>query len=279
MKHFLICLSVAVAALSAIAFRNPPTSHPTSGIINPGGNTIDSRFNTPSHYKRSLANEGSFEKYLRNLPLKEQGSKVLLYDGQVKRAQVHEAVIKLDVGTRDLQQCADACMRLRAEYLFKQKKYSEIHFNFTNGWRADYTKWMEGYRITVNRNKCIWQKQTTADSSYPTFRKYLDKVFSYAGTLSLSKELNSVKLEDIKAGDIFIYGGTPGHAVIVVDVAINEISGKKVFMIAQSYMPAQEIHVLKNPNDPSISPWYELEENQNLITPEWTFETASLKRF
>jgi hypothetical protein len=279
MKHFLTYITVALATLSFFAFRNHSFQYPISEIVNPAGNTIETRFNTPQPYQRNESKADTFEWFLRNLPLKEHGSKVLLYDGREKNDKVHEAVIKLDVGKADLQQCADACMRLRSEFLFKEKRYAEIHFNFTNGWRADYSKWMEGYRINVNGNQCSWQKQASPDNSYATFRKYLDKVFSYAGTLSLSKELTSVKLSEIKPGDVFIQGGSPGHAVMVVDVAINPKSGKKIFMIAQSYMPAQEIHVLKNPKKESISPWYELTDNEDLLTPEWIFKKGSLKRF
>jgi hypothetical protein len=86
-------------------------------------------------------------------------------------------------------------------------------------------------------------------------------------------------IHDIKAGDVFIRGGTPGHAVIVLDVAINRESGKKIFLLAQSYMPAQEIHILNNPNREDLSPWYEEDFGDELITPQYTFTNNELMRF
>jgi len=81
-------------------------------------------------------------------------------------------------------------------------------------------------------------------------------------------------------GDVFIKGGSPGHAVIVVDMAVNPQNNKKLFMVAQSYMPAQDIHILINQNKSTISPWYDLDETASEIeTPEWTFAANQLKRF
>jgi hypothetical protein len=48
-------------------------------------------------------------------------------------------------------------------------------------------------------------------------------------------------------------------------------------MLAQSYMPAQDIQILKNPNDSDISPWYSANFVDKLLTPEWTFDTGDLK--
>ena len=118
-----------------------------------------------------------------------------------------------------------------------------------------------------------------ADHSYASFRKYLETVFSYAGTLSLSRELQKVDYKDLTIGDVFIQGGSPGHAVIVVDIAQDNM-GKKIYLLAQSYMSAQEIQVLHTPMNKSISPWYELDETQTIIsTPQWDFTSSNLKRF
>ena len=79
-----------------------------------------------------------------------KGSKVMLYNGKEKSNQsAAYAVIDMEIGNRDLQQCADAVMRLRAEFLWKHKRYGEIKFNFTNGFLAGYKKWAEGNRIKV----------------------------------------------------------------------------------------------------------------------------------
>ena len=105
------------------------------------------------------------------------------------------------------------------------------------------------------------------------------QIFNYAGTLSLSRELSPVVIESIKPGDIFCHGGSPGHAVMVMDVVENEL-GNKMFLIAQSYMPAQEMHILKNPNDAVFSPWYNLSEiGEEINTPEWVFSRAELMRW
>jgi hypothetical protein len=246
----------------------------------PATNNLQDRFKTPEGFTRLAANPGSFTHYLRKFPLLPEGSPVLLYNGSPKNRQdVHAAVLDIDAGKGDLQQCADAVMRLRAEYLYSQKRYADIHFNFTNGFEARYDRWRKGERIKVSGNKVYWVQGGSNSESYQSFRQYLQMVFGYAGTASLSKELQPIALKDIEPGDVFIRGGFPGHAVLVMDVAENK-TGERVFLLAQSYMPAQQIHVLKNFNNPGQSPWYSVEEAENLLeTPEWDFTPDQLKRF
>lgn len=259
-----------------LAFRQ---QQPSSLVI-PKGETIVERFSTPPNYVRVHSEKNSFDEFLQTTSLKPNGSLVHYYNGDEKPNKVAAAVLNYDVGNRDLQQCADAVMRLRAEFLYKTKQYDALHFNFTNGFKADYAKWRTGHRIAVKGNQVSWIKTAKESQSYPSFREYLNIVFNYAGTASLTKELKSVSLSQMQIGDVLIKGGSPGHAVIVVDMATNRQTQKKLFMIAQSYMPAQDIHILVNKSKPAISPWYELDENANEInTPEWTFEGNQLKRF
>ncbi len=265
---------------------NPAGTHPSesrpadpparSQFINSDGNTIESRFAAPRGFTRVSAPKGSFAEYLRCVPLKPDGAAVHYYDGRVKPRDVAEAVLDVDVGERDLQQCADAIMRLRAEYLYERGKYDDIHFNFANGFRAEYAKWRNGYRITVTGNDAAWVRTAAPSDSHRDFRKYLDLVFAYANTTSLAREMAHVEVAKMGVGDVFI---DQGHSIIVVDMAEDAAAGKKVFMLAQSYMPAQEIHILKNTGDPGLSPWYDLDFGDTLQTPEWTFTSRDLKGF
>lgn len=280
-------LAFAIPFLQALVGCEPPQAQPAKTeatasqlIVNEAGKTIIQRFQPPAGFVRPVLPANSFGHYLQNLPLKPTNSPVHLFDGRLKGHQtVHAAVVDMDTGERDLQQCADAVMRLRAEHLFAQKQFDKIHFNLTNGFNMDYSKWRQGYRVRVEGNKTTWQSTNLPSTSYESFRQYLDFVFMYAGTLSLSKELESKAAKDLAIGDVFIQGGSPGHAVIVVDMAVKETTGEKVFLLAQSYMPAQEIHVLVNPNDDDLNPWFSNDFGEELRTPEWTFKQDMLKTF
>jgi len=219
--------------------------------------TVVSEITVPSGYKRVDLPKQSFGDWLRNISLKKDNH-VYLYNGNLKRNQTAQfAVLNISVGNKDLQQCADALMRLRAEFLFSQKRFSEIEFRDNAG---------KAYKWTGASNRS-------------EFDKYLEKVFSMCGSASLEKQLKPViNLQEMQPGDVFIKGGFPGHAMIVIDMAINA-KGNKVFMLAQSYMPAQDIHIVKNPSDASFSPWYEIDDANTIDTPEWTFLNSQLRRW
>ncbi len=243
--------------------------------------SIEARASLPKGYLRTPVKPGSYEDWLRHLPLKPGNPQVLLFNGAPRaNQQAHFAVIDLDLIGRDLQQCADSVIRLRAEYLYSVKDYPSIHFNFTSGDQARFDRYAEGYRPMVAGNYVRWMKTASPDGSYSGFRNYLTEVFRYAGTYSLSQEMGPVKNPaEMQIGDVFIRGGFPGHAIIIVDLAENTETNEKIFLPAQGYIPAQEMHLLNNFNDPDLSPWYSANFSGDLVTPEYTFKKTELKRF
>jgi Domain of unknown function (4846) len=242
--------------------------------------SVLSRIPAPAGSTRVQVPEDSWGWWLRRMQLKPGRPDVLLYDGSPKGNQnAHHMVLDIPTGTRDLQQCADAVMRLRAEYLFARQEDAAISFKFTSGDPCPWSKWQAGQRPQISGNKVSWVGGGKAGRDYPNFQAYLSKVFTYAGTASLSKELKPVAdPQDMQIGDVWIQGGFPGHAVIVMDLA-RDAQGHPLFLLAQSYMPAQDMHILRNPSDQQLSPWYRLPTDGTLQTPEWTFSVKDLKRF
>jgi hypothetical protein len=246
----------------------------------PTVSTLELSIATPRGYKRVTAAPNSFGEYLRTIKLKPTNSVVHYFDGSVKASNgVYVAVVDLDIGKKDLHQCADAIMRLRGEYLWATKQYDRLHFNFTNGFRVDFTEWMKGRRIEVNGNTTVWRNRNEPSNTYGDFWDYMEQIFMFAGTASLEKELTKVNIEEMQIGDIFIKGGYPGHAVIVMDMAEDTVVGNKLFLLGQSYMPAQETQILVNPADHELSPWYRIDDATTIRTPEWNFTNDQLRRF
>ncbi|MDF2431080.1 MAG: hypothetical protein JWP44_711 [Mucilaginibacter sp.] len=232
--------------------------------------TVLTRFSAPIGYRQVKAPSGSFAEYLQSLPLKAANTHTLTYKGEVARTDVYTAaVVDMSVDNEDLQQCADAIMRLRGEYLYRQKKYDAIAFHFTSGFRCDYIHYAEGYRYHNDH----WVFKVKKDYGYENFMRYMRLVFAYAGTLSLDKELNAVKNpNELKTGDVFIHGGSPGHCFIVMDVVENS-QHKKQFLLAQSFMPAQNIQVLQYG-----SPWFSVDVKSDILYGE-LISPVYLKRF
>ncbi|HEX5653363.1 MAG TPA: DUF4846 domain-containing protein [Chitinophagaceae bacterium] len=211
----------------------------------------------PPGFTRIPAEARSFAGWLRKITLKNDKT-IYLYNGKRKSDQSAQfAVLDIPIGNKNLQQCADAVMRLRAEYLFSEKRFEEIVFR-DNG--PGIYRWEGG----DDRRR---------------FEPWLEKVFGWCGTASLEKQLKSLSNPlQLIPGDVLIEGGFPGHAMIEVDMAADS-TGKKIFLLAQGYMPAQDIHIVKNLLDADRSPWYELNASGLIITPSWEFETRRLKRW
>jgi hypothetical protein len=212
----------------------------------------------PAGYHRLTATPGSFGTWLRAVALKGTLT-VYLYNGKPKASQDAQfAVLDISVGHEDLQQCADAVMRLRAEYLYSRGQYEAITFYTERGVRLNF-----GERT---------------DKGRASFDKYLREVFTYCSTRTLVKQLVYGSLNGVEPGDVMIRGGSPGHAMLVVDVA-EDSRGHRAFLLAQSYMPAQDIHIVKNPSD-DLNPWYRADSSLGIVaTPEYIFKTNELRKW
>lgn len=255
---------------------------PESSVqINKDKNTIRERFSAPEGYTWIEGQQDSFGYFIENFKLKPYGSQILKYDDTpISTQDLHEAVYDIDTGNKDLQQCADAAIRLRAEYLYKAKKFDKIKFHFTSGDLVSWNDYKNGIRAFVNGNSVIFRKTAGFDDSYSNLRKYLDMIFNYAGTISLNKETNPVaKTSDLKTGDILITPGSPGHIVFISGVCQNK-EGEKLFLLSQGFTPAQSIHMLSNPFDKNISPWYRLDVNSSETkTARYFFKPTNFRSF
>ncbi len=247
--------------------------------INTAGDSILSRVKAPKGYKRVKYSKSSFQEYLRNYKLKKYGAPIINYDGSEYFAQHwHDAILEIPVPKNGLQQCADALMRIRAEYLWSINQQHKIGFKFTSGHYCSWKQFAEGYRPKINGNKVKFLKTKSTNYSKNNFYNYLNLIFMYAGTASLHSELPKVKIENLKIGDMLVQPGFPGHIEIIVDEIINE-EGKKMYLLAQGNTPAQNICLLKNFEDSDISPWYRFVENEPVYTPSYYFNNPIFVRF
>jgi hypothetical protein len=260
-KLLIFCLSIPVSFSCGNTVPSAKNTFSTMIIANDVAADINpytkvNEIPLPPGFERIKPNSNSFTNWLRNVELKKNKT-VYLYNGNPKANQTAQfAVLNIPVENKDLQQCADAVMRLRAQYLFDNKRYDEIIFR--------------------DNEHGVYQFNPPYTQAH--FIKYIDKVFAMCGSASLSKQLKPINIKDIEPGDVLIRGGFPGHAVILMDVALNK-NGKKIYLLAQSYMSAQDIHILKNPMDNNLSPWYEVTDNNIIQTPEYTFTKDEFKRW
>lgn len=217
---------------------------------------------------------GSWQYFLKTLPIVD--SPILDYRGRpVGYQEKHVGIIPYDVGRSDLQQCADALMRLRAEYLFQQKKHEQIAFHFVSGELYKWGDYCKGLRPVAKGNGVKFITGSPCEKTHENLRKYLDLVYMYASTISLAKELKTA--DGFEIGTIIIHAGSPGHCFIIIDEAIDKNSGK-VFKLAEGYTPAQSIYVLRNLDEEGETPWHKLTKGV-IETASYRFTDYKLGRF
>ncbi|HEU4409404.1 MAG TPA: DUF4846 domain-containing protein [Polyangiaceae bacterium] len=245
---------------------------------------LSERFAPPPGFARVPLGAGSFGAWLRALPLAAEGSEVRSFRGGLVREAGHPnvaAVVALDVGGEDVQQCADSIMRLHAEWRWSRGDRA-VSYRAASGVAMPYERWARGERPRPEGLSLRWAPRALPGGGYPSFRAYLTEVFRYANTGSLAAQGAKVAPGELRPGDFFVLPGAPGHAVLVVDVA-TDAAGRRAALLAQGFMPAQSFHVLRPDAEAALSAgsaWFLLDpEAPGVKTPFWpTFPWASLRR-
>lgn len=242
--------------------------------------SVEDRFPPPPGFARVEVARSSFGAWLRRLPLAAPGTPVLSYAGSTILAPDDPhlgAVVAIDVGKADLQQCADAIIRLHAEWQWSQGR-RDISYQAGSGSPMPLSRWTRGERPVGKKQSIAWEpRRSRADKNeHASFRAYLDHVFMWANTGSLSTQAMKITPNELRPGDFVVQPGGPGHSVIVLDLAVAR-DGRRVALLGQSFMPAQRFHVLRPGGS---SAWFTIDpEAPGIKTPFWpTFKWATLRR-
>lgn len=228
--------------------------------------TLQSRFATPSGATRVPVEAGSFGEWLRNLPLAAPGTPSKNFKGDVVYPgddQYLGAVIAIDVGKIDLQQSPDVLIRLHAEWLFSQGN-KDITYRGATGLDMPLAKWARGERMDSQGASVFWvMKSKPSEIDHAEFRRYLTAVFTWANSTSLAQQAEAIPADDLRPGDFFVHLGSPGHALIVLDVA-RKPKGPPLALLGQALNPSENPFVLQLGK---ATAWFSLRSPDPIITP------------
>jgi hypothetical protein len=257
-----------------------PVQYPWLEPGAPARASLEQTFAPPQGYRRVPLDGGSFGSFVRSLPLLPAGSPVRSHRGDTILAGTDPrlaAVVDLDVGEADLQQCADTVIRLHAEWAFGRGDEA-IAYRAGDGTRLDFVGYLRGDRISARDGRLgVTRSGVPRARTHEALRQFLNGVFNWVNTGALARFSRKVELDEIAPGDFFVVSGSPfGHAVIVLDVARDE-PGQTRLLLGQGFMPAQSLHVLRPAAD---AVWFPLDQQSlEIKTPFWSpFPFTSLRR-
>ena len=270
----------AVVSWCTPGFASPPAWFAHLDAALPPYEPINVRYEPPRGYRRLPAEPGTFSHWLRALPIRTDRMQVLSYAGR-PLARPSAGIVLMDVGTRDLMQCADSVIRLHAEFLWASGRAREAAYRFTSGDNSRWVDWVSGERFVIAGSTVRRVNGSGRGKGHASYRQWLDLVFTYAGTRSLARDTPRPSVTDpVEVGDFYVEAGSPGHAVIVLDVVENA-AGERLALLGQGFMPAEDIHVLRSPKAVD-GVWFSLPDTAESVldTPSWQpFSAGSRRRF
>ena len=92
-----------------------------------------------------------------------------------------------------------------------------------------FARWEKGQRLIPNGPNVFWviKNKSAGEVDHAEFRRYLDAVFNWANSTSLSARSTPVAAENVLAGDFFLQSQEPNHVAVVLDLA-EKPSGERV---------------------------------------------------
>ncbi|MCK6484144.1 MAG: hypothetical protein HUU22_11355 [Phycisphaerae bacterium] len=220
----------------------------------------------PPGFRRVDAPSGSFADWLRHLPCRPADSPVLDGRGRTIRPADDPTlalVLQLQPSRAGLLNAANMVYRLRAEYLWAMQKLDAARFTMTSGAECPWARFAAGERPIVKGRDVTWKPGRPAGGGREPYVGYLETLFKYSSSISLDRDMRRVTGGAVEPGDAFVRVGRPGHAMIVLDVAVDE-SGQRRMMLGQGGTPPMTLHVLRGADG---SPWIAWDGASTLHVP------------
>jgi hypothetical protein len=231
--------------------------------LSPETEPLATRIPAPKGYRR-VQGQDEFGEWLRHIPLKPAGTKVHTYNGEVTARSERffmdvAGVVDMDVPYAS-QQCADAIMRLKAEFHFARGEYDKIQFPIG--------RQSLKYKNYAGRNF----------GSRGRFMSYLKSVFARLGTASMKRDLTPIAKTDLRIGDMNVQNksGGIGHIFLIMDIAKDD-QGRLLYLLGQSSMPAMDFHIIQIPR--YDSPWVDMDWLQARLGYQSEFGAGVYRRF
>ncbi|MBC8182015.1 hypothetical protein H8E88_12930 [candidate division KSB1 bacterium] len=251
-----------INSISAICFPQNVKSSYQWPHNNKPGETIKSRFLPPNGYTRIKVENGTFAHYLRNLSLFADDTPVKDYRGRItksKKDSTVAAVSDYPIKGKKLEQCMDILQRLWAEYLWSHHQFEKISFYLPGGFLLKWHDWKNGLRPKFHGIKVTLLKSARSDSSRKNFEEYLWEIFYRSNTQTAYFAYPKIEKKNLQIGDFIVKKGKRGHAVLILDLAIDDF-GNKVVLIGHGDTPACQFYLLNYKKD---NPWFPLNQAKN----------------
>lgn len=233
----------------------------------------------PAGFQRVKAGTGGFADWLRHLPAAPPGTPVKTAKNQIVRAGDDPrlaATVVLQPRGGKLLDASNIVVRLRAEFLWAAGLKDRLVFRFTSGHLAAWSDWAAGVRPFVQGRNVEFRQVEPPDDGRESFTCYLEVLFRYGTVYSLMQDTFPVTDGTIEPGDVFVRPGRPGHAVLVLDVAVSG-DGRVSVLLGQGGTPPQTFHVLR---DPSLGAWFPVNHADPIdLGPSGTFRLKDLRRW